>query len=272
CGAPRSMFLDQMLIFAILAATIGMFLWGRWRHDMVALGGLLLCVLVGVVPAEQDYLRRIREICDRHGVLWIADEIMCGSGRTGRYFAFEHDGVRPDIATLAKGLGGGYQPLAATVLAGPLAAVLEQAGFAHGHTYIGHPVACAAGLAVQEVLDRDDLLARTRSRGERFGQLLQERFGTHPLVGDIRGRGLFHALELVSDRDCGRGFPDGAGLPQRLLRLAMEAGLICYPGGIQVDGDCVPHIMLAPPMILEECHMLECTDKLSTVLEQAFDV
>jgi adenosylmethionine-8-amino-7-oxononanoate aminotransferase len=226
---------------------------------------------LGVVAAEPGYLQRIRAICDRHGILWIADEIMCGSGRTGTFFAFEHDGSRPDIATLAKGIGGGYQPLAATVLCGKVAGTLEASGFAHGHTYIGHPVACAAGVAVQEVLDREGLLARTREYGQRFGRLLEERFAGHPNVGDIRGRGLFRALELVADRETGRGFADGGRLPARLMRLAMDAGLICYPGGIEVDGAFVPHIMLAPPMILEESHMQECADKLAVVLDRAFD-
>lgn len=226
---------------------------------------------LGVVPAEAGYLQRIRALCDRYGILWIADEIMCGSGRTGTYFAFEHDGVRPDIVTLAKGIGGGYQALAATVLAGEVADSLAASGFAHGHTYIGHPVSCAAGVAVQEVLDRDALLPRTRDFGERFGRLLRERFAAHPNVGDIRGRGLFWALELVSDRIAGSGFPGGGRLPARLLREAMDAGLICYPGGIEVDGATVPHIMLAPPMILEESHMQECADKLDIVLGRTLD-
>jgi len=221
---------------------------------------------LGVVPAEPGYLQRIRDICDRHGILWIADEVMCGSGRTGDYFAFERDGVRPDLVTLAKGVGGGYQPLAATLVAGPVAEVLERRGFAHGHTYIGHPVACAAGVAVQRVLDRERLLERTQAQGRRFEALLRDRFSGHPRVGDIRGRGLFWALELVSDRERRAGFAGGPALPGQLMRRAMEAGLICYPGGIEIDGACVPHIMLAPPMIVEYAHMQECADKLDTVL------
>jgi adenosylmethionine-8-amino-7-oxononanoate aminotransferase len=223
-----------------------------------------------VVAAEPDYLARVREICTRHNVLFIADEIMCGSGRTGTYFAFEHDLVKPDLVTLAKGIGGGYVPLAATIISGDVASALSKSGFAHGHTYIGHPVACAAGCAVQEVLDEEHLLERTRSMGQRFGEILQERFAGHPQVGDIRGRGLFRALELVSDRASGEGFRNGKHLPDRLKNLALDAGLICYPGGIEVDGASVPHIMLAPPMILEESHMHECADRLTTVLEQAF--
>jgi len=226
---------------------------------------------VGVVAAEPGYLDRIREICDRHDILWIADEIMSGSGRTGTFFAFEHDGARPDIATLAKGIGGGYQPLAATVLAGSIADTLHRSGFAHGHTYIGHPVACAAGLAVQQVLERDRLLARTRSSGRQFEKLLRDRLGNHPNVGDIRGRGLFWALELVSDRSSQRGFAGGGSLPGQLQQAAMGMGLICYPGGIEIDGACVPHIMLAPPMIVEESHMLQATDILADVLDRVLD-
>lgn len=221
---------------------------------------------LGVVPAEVGYLERIREVCDRHGVLWIADEVMCGSGRTGTYFAFEQSGAQPDIVTLAKGIGGGYQPLAATILAGRIGEVLERSGFAHGHTYIGHPVACAAGLAVQQALDREGLLERTTAQGRHFEAMLRDRFAGHPKVGDIRGRGLFWALELVSDRDRRSGFRGNPGLPGKLMRQALDAGLICYPGGIEIDGACVPHIMLAPPMILEESHIEECADKLEAVL------
>jgi adenosylmethionine-8-amino-7-oxononanoate aminotransferase len=225
---------------------------------------------LGVVAAEPGYLGRIRDICDRHKVLMIADEIMCGSGRTGTYFAFQHDRIRPDIATLAKGIGGGYQPLAATVICGKIAQTLQEAGFAHGHTYIGHATACAAGVAVQEVLDEENLLERTQRMGERFQELLLERFGDHPLVGDIRGRGLFRGLELVSDRASRRGFEDGGKLPGKLLLAAMEAGLICYPGGFTIDGAMVPHILLAPPMVLEEPHMLECLDRLEQTLKAVF--
>jgi hypothetical protein len=215
---------------------------------------------LGVVAAEPAYLARIRDICDRHDVLMIADEVMCGSGRTGTYFACEHDGVQPDIATLGKGIGGGYQPLAAVVIGAKVAQTLSDAGFAHGHTYIGHAAACAAGCAVQDVLDEENLLERTRDAGLRFGELLRERFGHHPLVGDIRGRGLFWALELVSDRETRRGFENGGRLPNALMLAAMDAGMVCYPGGITVDGAAVPHIMLAPPMLVEETHMLECMD------------
>jgi len=221
---------------------------------------------LGVVPAGAGYLERIRAICDKHDILLIFDEIMCGSGRTGSYFAHEQDGVKPDLVTLAKGISGGYQPLAATLINGKVAETLLASGFIHGHTYVGHPVACAAGVAVQEVLDREELLPRALDMGEQFAQLLQDRFGAHPHVGEIRGRGLFRGMELVQDRDTRAGFPGGSDLPERLRLSAMEHGLICYPFGISLSSGFVPHIMLAPPLILEERHMAECADKLDAVL------
>jgi adenosylmethionine-8-amino-7-oxononanoate aminotransferase len=220
---------------------------------------------LGVVAAVPGYLGRVREICDRHDVLFIADEIMCGSGRTGTYFAHDHDGVVPDLVTLAKGIGGGYQPLAAAVLREKIAAVLSRAGFAHGHTYIGHATACAAGVAVQQVLDRDKLLERTQRMGGVFLSMLRDAFGAHPNVGDIRGRGLFAGIELVRDRESREGFADGQTLPDQLRLAAMDEGLICYPGGIELKAQTVPHIMMAPPMIAEERHFAECIDKLGKV-------
>ncbi len=220
---------------------------------------------LGVVAATPGYLGRVREICDRHEVLFIADEIMCGSGRTGTFFAHRHDNVVPDIVTLAKGIGGGYQPLAAAVLRNHVADELTRAGFAHGHTYIGHATACAAGVAVQHVLNRDKLLERTQKMGALFLALLQDAFGEHPQVGDIRGRGLFFGIELVRDRKTRAGFEGGKQLPDQLRLAAMDAGLICYPGGIEVQGRTVPHIMMAPPMVVEEQYLRECVAKLASV-------
>jgi adenosylmethionine-8-amino-7-oxononanoate aminotransferase len=222
---------------------------------------------LGVVPAAGDYFRHVREICDRHDILLIADEVMCGSGRTGSYFAFEQEPFRPDIVTLAKGIAGGYQPLAAALISGRVAEALSDAGFEHGHTYIGHATACAAGVAVQEVIDRDDLLTRTQHMGGELLALLDDRFATHPNVGDIRGRGLFAAVELVSDRETGAGFEDGRSLPDDLRRAAMDRGLICYPAGIGVDGRTVPHILLAPPMIAERRHLEEGVAKLASAID-----
>lgn len=222
---------------------------------------------LGVVAAPSGYLGRIREICDRHEILLIADEIMCGSGRTGDYFAHERDGITPDMVTLAKGIGGGYVPLAAVVMRASVADTLVESGFAHGHTYIGHPLACAAGVAVQTVLDRDHLLRRTREYGERFLSLLMNTFAAHPHIGEIRGRGLFAGIELVEDRDTRAGFLNRPAMAEELRRSAMEQGLICYPGSIVVEGRTVPHIMLAPPLIVDDRHLVECVDKLKATLD-----
>jgi adenosylmethionine-8-amino-7-oxononanoate aminotransferase len=227
---------------------------------------------LGVVAADGGYLQRIRAICDQHDVLLISDEIMCGSGRTGTFFAHEHDGIRPDLVTLAKGIAGGYQPLAATVVGGRVVSVLEGSGFAHGHTYVGHPVACAAGLAVQQEIDREGLLQRSRDMGTEFGALLHRQLADHSNVGEIRGRGLFWGIELVSDRISKSGFKDARQLPDQLRHSAMQHGLICYPGGISIDSCTVPHIMLAPPMILGQEHIHECIDKLERVLEDCLAI
>ncbi len=226
---------------------------------------------LGVVPAAPTYLRHVREICDRHDVLFIADEIMCGSGRTGTYFAHEQDEARPDIVTLAKGIGGGYMPLAATVVSDRVADGLTQTGFAHGHTYIGHATSCAAGLAVQDVIDRDGLLARTRDTGERFMASLSGSLRNHANVGEMRGRGLFIGIELVADRDSKAGFDGKPGLASAIRKAALEEGLICYPGSVLIDGLTVPHILLAPPMIIEDEHVDECIGKLERTLGRVLD-
>ena len=157
---------------------------------------------LGCVTAAPGYFRRIREICDRHGVLLIADEVMCGMGRTGSFFAMSQEGVCPDIITIAKGLGAGYQPIAAVLVSGPLVDILEKGtgALANGHTYMSHPVACAAALEVQKIITEENLLDRVKARGALLEKRLTERFGNHRHVGDIRGRGLFQAVELVADR------------------------------------------------------------------------
>lgn len=223
---------------------------------------------MGVVPAASGYFRRIREICDENDILLIADEVMCGSGRTGTYFAFEQEAFRPDIVTLAKGIAGGYQPLAAVLLSRPIAAALTETGFVHGHTYIGHACACAAGVAVQDVIDRDGLLNRSSEMGDLLLQLLDEKFRHHPNVADIRGRGLFAAIELVNDRKSKNGFPDRRSLPDELRSAAMDEGLICYPGGIMIGDQTIPHVMLAPPLIAEQPDLEEGVEKLFATIEK----
>lgn len=225
---------------------------------------------LGVVPAVPGYLRRIRQICDKYNILFISDEIMCGSGRTGTYFAHEQDGAIPDITTLAKGIAGGYQPLAATLIRAHMVEAFDMSGFAHGHTYIGHPIACVAGCAVQDVIDQENLLSSCKTKGHEFSQLLLDRFKEHPQVGDIHGRGLFQGIEFVSNKTTKAGFSLNCDLANKLTNASMEHGLICYPGNSLINGEYIPHILLAPPLILNHNHMEECADKIQNVLARVF--
>ena len=223
---------------------------------------------LGAAPAVPGYFARIREICDRYEVLLVLDEVMCGSGRTGTYFAFEQEDVLPDIVTLAKGLGGGYQPLGATVCRDFIHREIVEAHkeFSHGHTYIGHATACAAGVAVQSVLDKENLLENVLARGQQLRQSLESTFEQHPHVGDVRGRGLFVAIEIVKDKASKQPPPVELGLPAWLKDRAMEEGLICYPGGGTVDGKNGVHILLAPPFIYTEANVEELVAKLVVIL------
>ena len=219
---------------------------------------------LGAVPPVPGYFARVREICDRHGVLLILDEVMCGMGRTGTLHACEQEGVRPDLMTIAKGLGGGYQPIGAVLLSERIfAAVRDGSGFfQHGHTYLGHPVACAAALEVQRVIADDDLLANVRRQGAALMELLQARFGDHPYVGDIRGRGLFQAIELVADRAAKEPFDPALKLHTRIKAAAMARGLLCYPMGGTVDGQRGDHVLLAPPFTVTDGQIAEIVDLL----------
>ncbi|MBL8327447.1 MAG: aspartate aminotransferase family protein [Rubrivivax sp.] len=224
---------------------------------------------MGAVPPAPGYFRRIREICDRHGVLLILDEVMCGMGRTGTLHACEQDGVAPDIEIIAKGLGAGYQPIGAVLVNRQLVdAIREGSGFfQHGHTYLGHPVACAAALAVQQVIREEDLLTRVRSHGSRLDALLRERLGEHPNVGDIRGRGLFRGIELVARRSSREPLPPAAQTHARIKTAALQRGLLCYPSGGTVDGSQGDHVLLAPPFTVSIAHLEELVDKLAAAIE-----
>jgi len=221
---------------------------------------------LGAVPAVRGYLRAVQDICDRHKVLLVLDEVMSGSGRTGTYFAFEQDGITPDIVTIAKGLGGGYQPIAATIAHGFIhdTVVGEFGSFEHGHTYIGHATACAAALAVSAVIDDGDLLGNVQQMGGLLVDELHNAFAEHPNVGDVRGRGLFIGIELVTDR--ASKAPTAAAVAGRIKSEAMDQGLIIYPGGGTVDGTVGAHILLAPPFIYDTRNVDELVGKLQTVL------
>ena len=225
----------------------------------------------GVLTPVPGYLRAMREVCDKHGVLLILDEVMCGMGRTGTLHACESEGVAPDLLAVAKGLGGGYQPIGA-VLAHRRIVEAMSAGsgfFQHGHTYLGHAVACAAALAVQQVIERDGLLERVRRRGARLEALLREAFGAHPHVGDIRGRGLFWGLELVEERAGKTPFDPARKLHARIKREAMAAGLMVYPMGGTVDGRYGDHVLLAPPFIVDDAELATLVDRLQAALQRS---
>jgi len=222
----------------------------------------------GAVPPAPGYFARIREICDRYGILLILDEVMCGMGRTGTLFACEQDGITPDIVCVAKGLGAGYQPIGAMICSSDIYAAIEHGSgfFQHGHTYIGHPIACAAADTVVTKLTEGGLVARAARMGERLNDALRAEFGQHPHVGDIRGRGMFRGLELVQDRETKTPFDPDRRIAATLKARAMENGLICYPGSGTIDGRHGDHVLLAPPFIISEDEIGELVDKLSRSL------
>ena len=228
---------------------------------------------LGAVPAVPGYFKRVREICDRHGILVILDEVMCGMGRCGTLWAFEEEGIVPDLVAAAKGLGAGYQPIGAVMIASKVSqAILSGSGsFQHGHTYMGHAAACAGALAVQRRLHDDRVLARVKPLGEALDRRLQSAFAKHPHVGDIRGRGLFRALELVEDRSSKKPFDPALRLHARVKAQALHAGLLCYPMGGTLDGTRGDHVVLAPPFIVEERQLDELVDKLGAALAAALD-
>ena len=223
---------------------------------------------LGAVPAVSGYFRRLREICDRHGILLIMDEVMCGMGRTGRLFAFEQEGVTPDIVCVSKSLGAGYQPIAAMIVSRRICqAIATGSGtIQHFHTYQAHPVACAAAQAVLAKVVRPEMLAQVRARGDRLMRQLRERLGGHPHVGDIRGRGLFVGVEFVRDRATRERFEPSQRINVAVKREAMRLGLT-VTGPIAAVNDCV---MLSPPYIVTESDIDLIADLFDQAVEAAF--
>lgn len=228
---------------------------------------------LGCVPPAPGYFARIREICDRYGVLLIADEVMCGAGRTGHYFALEAEGVAPDIVTLAKGLGAGFQPIAATLASGSVVDVIAAGSGTlwNGHTYMSHAVACAGALAVLDIVERDRLVERSGMMGARLRAELVDRFAAHPHVGDIRGRGLFQALELVADRVTKEPLPATVRTAARLKEAAFARGLMIYPSSGCVDGTLGDHVLIAPPYIVGEADIGEIVGRLGDALDAVLE-
>jgi hypothetical protein len=226
---------------------------------------------LGAVPPAKGYFKRIREICDRYGILLIADEVMCGSGRTGTFFALEQEGVAADLIVIAKGLGAGLQPIAALLANERVVAAIEDGSgaLAHGQTYMAHPMVCAAALAVVETIDREKLLDNVSARGEQLKALLEARLGQHPHVGDIRGRGLFRGVELVHERERKKPFPAKAKLAQRLKEAAMARGLMIYPASGCADGILGDHALIAPPYIVGAPDIELIVERFAGALEDA---
>lgn len=229
---------------------------------------------LGAQQPVAGYFKKVREVCDRYGVLLILDEVMCGMGRTGSLFAFEQEGIVPDIVTIAKGLGGGYQPIGAVMASDKIYAAFKNGSgvFMNGHTYLGHPVACAAALAVQQVIEEDNLIANVQEQGAYFEKRLIETFGDHPHVGDIRGRGLFRALEFVEDRATKAPFDPDRKLNLKLKKAAMDRKMVCYPNGGTIDGRFGDHVLLAPPFISTSELIDEIVSRLADSLEEALNV
>ena len=225
----------------------------------------------GALPPVPGYFRRIRDVCDRHGILLILDEVMCGMGRTGTLHAVEQEGIVPDLMTIAKGLGGGYQPIGSVLVHERIVAALARGSgfFQHGHTYLGHPVACAAALAVQQVIERDRLLDAVNTLGAQLRGRLHATFDAHPHVGDIRGRGLFMAIELVLDRPSKRPFDPALRLNGRILTEALARGLVVYPMGGTLDGRVGDHVLLAPPFIATPAEIDEIVARLGAAVDAA---
>ena len=225
----------------------------------------------GAVTAAPGYFKRIREICDRYGVLLILDEVMCGMGRTGSLHACTQEGIVPDLMTMAKGLGGGYQPIGAVLVQGRIYDAFSGGSgfFQHGHTYGGHAMACAAALAVQKVLIDEGVLGRVTPMGAALADALQERFGNHAHVGDIRGRGLFQAIELVRDRATKEPFDPSLRLHARIKKEAFARGLLVYPMGGTIDGRLGDHVLIAPPFIITPEEIAQAVDRLSDALTAA---
>ena len=222
----------------------------------------------GALVPPAGYMARVRDICNRYGVLLIHDEVMSGGGRTGRFFAAEHWGVEPDVVVLSKGFAAGYAPLGGMVAHDRIVEpVLDAGGFIHGFTYAGNPLACAAGLAVLGEIESQGLTAHAEKAGAHLKKRLQELMQRYDFIGDVRGMGLLLALELVSDRGSLRPLPKALNAHDRLVEIAYQKGLIIYSrrtrGGLEGD-----HFLICPPMITT----LEQIDELVALLADSLEL
>jgi adenosylmethionine-8-amino-7-oxononanoate aminotransferase len=250
------------------------------EHTIVSLGPQCVAAFIfepivgaagGVVPAPDGYAQAIQAVCRKYDVLLIADEVMCGSGRSGTWCALEHEGVVPDIMCIAKGLAGGYIPLGATLVTAPVAAPIhsEHGAYMTGHTFTGHTAACAAGLAVQSIVQRDHLLERVRTVGATFQETIRRSLSRFDEVGDVRGRGFFIGIELVRDRQTRLPFSPDRALSLDVGARAFADGLICYPCSGNVDGTAGDTIIIAPPYNASDGELEEIVTKFARAVDAA---
>lgn len=225
----------------------------------------------GALVPPLGYMERIREICDRYGVLLIMDEVMTGAGRTGTFLGCEHWNAQPDIVVMSKGIGSGYVPLGAMIADERLVdPVLDAGGFAHGFTYAGNPLACAAGLAVVDEIEAQDLCRNATEMGDKLIARLHGLMQKHEIIGDVRGKGLLTAFEFMSNRDSKAPLPKGLNAYQRFVDIAYDKGLIVYSRRTRdgVEGD---HILVCPPLIVNDTHLDEIIEGLDASLVQFTD-
>ena len=231
----------------------------------------------GTLTPPQGYFKRIREICDQHNVLLILDEVMCGMGRTGTLHACEQEGIQGDLQTVAKGIAAGYQALGAVLIGEKIVDAIDAGTgfFQHGHTYIGHPTACAAGLATQLEIQERNLLDNVKAQGKNLKQLLHDTLYNDSAIadhiGDIRGRGLFLGIELVADRETKEPFDPKLKLHTKIKKKAMENFLMVYPMGGTIDGISGDHILLAPPFIIDENHVSLIVERLTKAIKESIN-
>ncbi|KAL1901537.1 hypothetical protein Cpir12675_000406 [Ceratocystis pirilliformis] len=224
----------------------------------------------GCVTAPCGYWPKIRKVCTKYDVLLVLDEVMCGAGRTGSFFAFKEEGIVPDIVTIGKGLGAGYIPLSAVLANKRIVEALRagSAAFNHGHTFQAHALACASALKVQEIVQRDELLQRCVQMGELLCQKVFEAMASCKYVGEIRGRGLFWGIEFVNDKDTRKPFESHVNFGPRVQVAALEKGVAIYPGHGTVDGVLGDHVLLAPAFTISEEEIATAV----TVLKEAYHV
>ena len=239
------------------------------QNVMAFIAETVVGATAGALTPVPGYFKRIREICDQYNILLILDEVMCGMGRTGSLFACEEENIIPDIVTIAKGLGAGYQPIGAMLCQDFIYDTIANGSgfFQHGHTYLGHPIACAASLAVLTKLINENMCKKVKDKGEMLQKILERDLGQNQFVGDIRGRGLFRGVEIVKDKSTKEPFSRKLNIANNIKKEALNLGLICYPMQGTVDGIIGDHILIAPPFIINEDEINEISSKLKTTIE-----